>query len=118
MEQLPKHVRETLIFKDDDYRLSFFTGNYITMTNMKESDVDRIIRYRLSPINISIHATDEKTRCMMLNNRFAGKVLKYLDKLHDANISINAQIVLCKGINDGKILEKTITQNGFYAERE
>lgn len=114
MEQLPKHVRETLIFKDDDYRLSFFTGNYITMTNMKESDVDRIIRYRLSPINISIHATDEKTRCMMLNNRFAGKVLKYLDKLHDANISINAQIVLCKGINDGKILEKTITDLEKY----
>ena len=84
MEQLPKNVRDTLIFKDDDYRLSFFTGNYITMTNMKESDVDRIIRYRLSPINISIHATDEKTRCMMLNNRFAGKVLGYLDKFYKA----------------------------------
>lgn len=114
MEQLPKNVRDTLIFKDDDYRLSFFTGNYITMTNMKESDVERIIRYRLSPINISIHATDEKTRCMMLNNRFAGKVLRYLDMLSEAGIEINAQIVLCKGINDGKILDKTINDLSKY----
>ena len=114
MEQLPKNVRDTLIFKDDDYRLSFFTGNYITMTNMKECDVDRIIKYRLSPINISIHATDEKTRCMMLNNRFAGKVLGYLDKLSNAGININAQIVLCKGINDGKILDKTINDLEKY----
>lgn len=114
MEQLPKNVRDTLIFKDDDYRLSFFTGNYITMTNMKESDIDRIIRYRLSPINISIHATDEKVRCMMLNNRFAGKVLLYLDKLSKADIKINTQIVLCKGINDGKILEKTILDLSKY----
>lgn len=114
MEQLPKNVRDTLIFKDDDYRLSFFTGNYITMTNMKESDVDRIIRYRLSPINISIHATDEKVRCMMLNNRFAGKVLSYLDKFSKAGIKINTQIVLCKGINDGKILDKTILDLSKY----
>ena len=114
MEQLPKDVRDTLIFKDDDYRLSFFTGNYITMTNMKESDIDRIIKYRLSPINISIHATDEATRCMMLNNRFAGKVLSYLDKLSKADIKINTQIVLCKGINDGKILEKTIIDLSKY----
>lgn len=115
MEQLPKNVRDTLVFKDDDYRLSFFSGNYITMTNMKECDVDRIIRYRLSPINISIHATDEKIRCQMLNNRFAGKVLRYLDKLYQANITINTQIVLCKGINDGKILEKTIRDLSTYA---
>lgn len=115
MAQLPDNVRDTLVFKDDDYRLSFFSGNYITMTNMKDIDVDRIIRYRLSPINISIHATDEKTRCMMLNNRHAGKVLGYLDKLYDAGISINTQVVLCKGINDGKILEKTITDLSKYA---
>lgn len=114
MEQLPKNVRDTLIFKDDDYRLSFFTGNYITMTNMKEKDVDRIIKYRLSPINISIHATDENVRCMMLNNRFAGKVLGYLDKLAKADIKINTQIVLCKGINDGTILEKTISDLSKY----
>ncbi|MDD3304227.1 MAG: DUF512 domain-containing protein [Clostridia bacterium] len=114
MEQLPENVRDTLIFKDDDYRLSFFTGNYITLTNMKESDIDRIIRYRLSPINISIHATDETVRCMMLNNRFAGKVLSYLDKLYQAGISMNTQIVLCKGINDGQILEKTIQDLAKY----
>lgn len=108
MEQLPEHVRDTLIFKDDDYRLSFFTGNYITMTNMKESDVDRIIKYRLSPINISVHATDIAVRCEMLNNKNAGIVLKYMEKLSKAGISMNAQIVLCPGYNDGKVLEKTI----------
>lgn len=116
MEQLPPKVRKTLIFKDDDYRLSFFTGNYITMTNMKEEDIDRIIRYRISPINISIHATDEAVRCRMLNNRFAGKVLRYLDKLYEAGIAMNTQIVLCKGINDGKILENTIQDLSRYGE--
>ena len=115
MEQLPKDVRETLIFKDDDYRLSFFSGNYITLTNMKDFDIDRIIKYRLSPINISIHATDEDVRCKMLNNRHAGKVLKYLDRLVEAGITINTQIVLCKDINDGKILDKTIKDLSKYA---
>lgn len=115
MEQLPKNVRDTLIFKDDDYRLSFFSGNYITMTNMKEEDVNRIIRYRISPINISIHATDIKTRCMMLNNRHAGKVLDYLEKFYQAGITMNTQIVLCKNINDGAVLEKTIQDLAVYA---
>jgi putative radical SAM enzyme (TIGR03279 family) len=115
MEQLPKNVRETLIFKDDDYRLSFFSGNYVTLTNMKKSDIDRIIKYRLSPINISVHATDEDVRCMMLNNRFAGKVLKYIDKLYEAHIDMNTQIVLCKDINDGEILKKTIKDLSKYA---
>ncbi len=114
MNQLPKNVRDTLIFKDDDYRLSFFSGNYVTMTNMSDSDIDRIIKYRLSPINISIHATDEKVRCMMLNNRFAGRVFKYIDKLYEAKINMNMQIVLCKGINDGKVLEKTIKDISKY----
>jgi putative radical SAM enzyme (TIGR03279 family) len=114
MEQLPENVRDTLIFKDDDYRLSFFSGNYITLTNLKEFDIQRIIKYRLSPINISIHATDEKVRCMMLNNRFAGKVLEYLDRFYEAGIVINTQIVLCKGINDGKILQKTIRDLSKY----
>lgn len=114
MEQLPENVRETLIFKDDDYRLSFFSGNYITLTNLKDFDIDRIIKYRLSPINISIHATDEKVRCMMLNNRFAGKVLQYLERFYKAGIAINTQIVLCKGINDGKILDKTICDLAKY----
>ncbi len=115
MEQLPKNVRETLVFKDDDYRLSFFSGNYITLTNMKDFDIDRIIKYRVSPINISIHATDEKIRCMMLNNKNAGKVLKYLDKLYKANITMNTQIVLCKDINDKEILDKTIKDLAKYA---
>lgn len=115
MEQLPDNVRDSLIFKDDDYRLSFFSGNYITLTNMKESDINRIIKYRLSPINISVHATDEKVRSMMLNNRHAGKVLKYMDLLYDADISMNTQIVLCKGINDKDILEKTIKDLSKYA---
>lgn len=116
MEQLPPNVRDTLIFKDDDYRLSFFSGNYITMTNMNEDDIHRIIKYRISPVNISIHATDVETRCKMLNNRFAGEVLKYLDMLCDAKISMNTQIVLCKGINDGEILEKTIRDLSKYHE--
>ncbi len=115
MEQLPDNVRDSLIFKDDDYRLSFFSGNYITLTNMKESDIDRIIKYRMSPINISVHATDEDVRSMMLKNRHAGKVLKYIDKLYDAGITMNTQIVLCKGINDGAILEKTIKDLSKYA---
>ena len=114
MNQLPKEVRDTLIFKDDDYRLSFFSGNYITMTNMNDNDIDRIIKYRLSPINISVHATDEKVRCMMLNNRFAGKVLSYIEKLHNSGITMNTQIVLCKGINDGEILDKTIMDLSKY----
>lgn len=114
MEQLPKNVRNTLIFKDDDYRLSFFSGNYITLTNMKETDIDRIIKYRISPINISLHATDEAVRRMMLNNKNAGTVLKYMDKLHDANIDMNIQIVLCKGINDGEILDKTLNDVTKY----
>lgn len=115
MEQLPKNVRDTLVFKDDDYRLSFFSGNYITMTNMNLNDIKRIIKYRLSPINISVHATNENVRCMMLNNRFAGKINEYIKLLVDNNITVNTQIVLCKGINDGKILEKTIEDLAKYA---
>ncbi|MEG1705230.1 MAG: DUF512 domain-containing protein [Clostridia bacterium] len=114
MEQLPKNVRDTLIFKDDDYRLSFFSGNYITMTNMTDDDISRIIKYKVSPINISVHATDEIVRCKMLNNRFAGKVLQYIDRLYKAGIHMNAQIVLCKGINDKEILNKTITDLSKY----
>ncbi|MEG2310827.1 MAG: DUF512 domain-containing protein [Clostridia bacterium] len=108
MGQLPPNVRDTLVFKDDDYRLSFFTGNYITLTNMKETDINRIIKYRLSPVNISVHATDEKVRAMMLNNKNAKVLMKYIEMLYNANIHMNTQIVLCKGINDGEILEKTL----------
>lgn len=109
MDQLPDHVRETLVFKDDDFRLSFMTGNYVTLTNSGYKDLDRIIKYHLSPINISVHATDGETRKMMLNNKNADKILDYIKYLVDHGIYVNAQIVLCPNINDGKILDKTIS---------
>lgn len=108
MDQLPKQVRETLVFKDDDFRLSFMTGNYVTLTNMGYRDLDRIIKYHLSPINISVHATDADVRKMMLNNPNAGKIMEYLEYLTKNKIYVNAQIVLCPNINDGKVLDKTI----------
>lgn len=114
IDQMPKGMRDTLYFKDDDSRLSFLQGNYITLTNMKESDIDRIIRYRMEPINISVHTTNPELRCKMLNNKFAGESLKYIEKLNEAGIKMNGQIVLCKGINDGKELEKTISDLSEY----
>lgn len=110
IDQMPPGMRETLYFKDDDSRLSFLQGNYVTLTNMSEHDVDRICRYRLSPINISVHAMNPDLRCRMLNNRFAGEALKKLDALHQADITMNGQIVLCKGLNDGKELEYSISR--------
>ena len=115
IDQMPPGMRDTLYFKDDDSRLSFLQGNYITLTNMKEADIDRIIRYRMEPINISVHTTDPKLRCKMLNNRFAGDCLRYLDQLYEAGIRMNGQIVLCKGINDGQALEKTLEDLSRYA---
>jgi len=115
IDQMPPGMRETLYFKDDDDRLSFLQGNYITLTNLSDDEVDRIIRYRLSPINISIHTMNPELRCKMLNNRFAGESLKILDKLYDAGISMNGQIVLCEGINDGEELESSIKALGKYA---
>lgn len=114
IDQMPKGMRSTLYFKDDDSRLSFLQGNYVTLTNMKEEDIDRIIRYHMGPINISVHTTDPALRCEMLHNRFAGKVLGYLDRLFEAQIPMNGQIVLCKGINDGAQLEKTIRDLSRY----
>ena len=108
IDQMPPGMRETLYFKDDDSRLSFLQGNYITLTNLSDEDVDRICRYRMEPVNISIHTTDPDLRCMMLGNRFAGKSLEILDTLKDAGIEMNGQIVLCRGINDGKVLDDTI----------
>lgn len=108
IDQMPKGMRETLYFKDDDSRLSFLQGNYVTLTNMKERDIKRIIEYKLGPINISVQTTNPKLRCMMLNNRFAGEALKKIDTLYEAGIPMNGQIVLCKGINDGAELERTI----------
>lgn len=108
IDQMPPGMRETLYFKDDDSRLSFLQGNYVTLTNMKDKDLERIIQYRLSPINISIHTTNPELRCRMLGNRFAGEALKKIDRLYEAGITMNGQIVLCKGINDGDELERSI----------
>ncbi len=109
IDQMPEGMRDTLYFKDDDSRLSFLQGNYVTLTNMKEHDLERIIAYKLGPINISVQTTSPKLRCKMLNNRFAGEALKKIDWLYEAGIPMNGQIVLCKGVNDGKELEKSIT---------
>ncbi len=114
IDQMPKGMRETLYFKDDDSRLSFLQGNYVTLTNMSDHDIDRIIRYHLSPINISFQTTNPELRCKMLNNRFAGDALKKVDKLFEAGIMMNGQIVLCKGINDGAELERSISDLTKY----
>ncbi len=108
IDQMPKGMRSTLYFKDDDSRLSFLQGNYVTLTNMKDRDIQRIIEYKLGPINISVQTTNPKLRCMMLNNRFAGEALKKIDALYEAGIPMNGQIVLCKGVNDGAELERSI----------
>lgn len=110
IDQMPPGMRETLYFKDDDSRLSFLQGNYVTLTNMSEHDIDRICRYHLSPINISFQTMNPALRCRMLNNRFAGEALKKVDRLMAADIRMNGQIVLCKGLNDGKELEYSITE--------
>ncbi|MCQ2770233.1 MAG: DUF512 domain-containing protein [Clostridia bacterium] len=108
IDQMPKGYRDTLYFKDDDSRLSFLMGNYVTLTNFTDADVDRIIKMHMSPINISVHTTDPELRVKMLNNKRAGDVLKYLDKFNEAGIKMNCQIVLCKGYNDGEHLTKTM----------
>lgn len=114
IDQMPPGMRETLYFKDDDSRLSFLQGNYITMTNMKEKDIDRIIRMHLSPINISVQTTNPELRCKMLNNRFAGEKLKYLQRFYDGHVQMNGQIVCCKNVNDGDELRRTIEDLSKY----
>ena len=114
IDQMPEGMRETLYFKDDDSRLSFLQGNYITLTNMSDKDIDRIIRFHLAPINISFHTTNPKLRCEMLNNRFAGEALKKVERLFEAGIEMNGQIVLCKGVNDGEELRRSIEDLGNY----
>ena len=114
IDQMPPNMRETLYFKDDDSRLSFLQGNYITLTNMKEKDVDRIIKMQLAPINISVQTTNPELRCKMLNNRFAGEKLKFLDQLYEGHVEMNGQIVCCKGVNDGKELERTMDDLSKY----
>ena len=109
IDQLPKGMREPLYFKDDDSRLSFLFGNYITLTNITEHEIDRIIKMHISPINVSVHTTNPELRCKMMNNRFAGDTLKYLKRFADAGITLNCQIVSCPGINDGDELVRTLT---------
>lgn len=115
IDQMPPGMRETLYFKDDDSRLSFLQGNYITLTNMKDKDIDRIIKYRLAPINISVQSTNPELRCLMLHNRFAGDALKKIDTLYEAEIPMNGQIVLCKNVNDKEELERSIRDLSRYA---
>ena len=114
IDQMPKGMRETLYFKDDDSRLSFLQGNYITLTNMSDHDIDRFVKYHLEPINISFHTTNPELRCKMLHNRFAGEALQKVRTLYEAGITMNGQIVLCKGINDGEELERSIRDMAEY----
>lgn len=114
IDQMPEGMRKTLYFKDDDSRLSFLQGNYVTLTNMSDHDLERIVKYRLSPINISFQTTNPQLRCKMLNNRFAGEALKKVDRLYGAGIAMNGQIVLCKGVNDKEELERSISDLTGY----
>ncbi|MCD7726354.1 MAG: DUF512 domain-containing protein [Clostridiales bacterium] len=109
IDQMPPGLRDNLYFKDDDSRLSFLQGNYITLTNMSREDVERIVRLQLAPINISVQTTNPELRCKMLNNRFAGEKLKFLDRLYEGHVEMNGQIVCCKGVNDGEELRRSIT---------
>ena len=108
IDQLPRGMRKTLYFKDDDSRLSFLHGNYVTLTNMYDSDIQRIIDMHISPVNVSVHTTNPDLRIKMMHNKRAGDVLKYLKKLADAGISLCCQIVLCRGINDGEELDRSL----------
>ncbi len=108
IDQNPKGMRESIYFKDDDTRLSFIFGNYVTLTNVTDKDIDRLCEMHISPINISVHTTDDKLRCFMLGNRFAGGICDKIKRFIDAGIKINCQIVLCRGVNDGEILTKTL----------
>ena len=109
IDQLPKGMRDTLYFKDDDSRLSFLFGNYITLTNITEHEIERIIKLHISPVNISVHTTNPELRCKMMNNRFAGDALSVLYRLAEAKIAINCQLVLCPGYNDGDELRRSLT---------
>lgn len=111
IDQMPSGMRETLYFKDDDARLSFLQGNYVTLTNLEQPDIDRIISMKLN-INVSVHTTNPELRCKMMNNRFAGEKLKYLKQMTDSGIKLNCQIVLCPELNDGEELKRTLSDLG------
>ncbi len=108
VDQTPKGMRPSLYFKDDDTRMSFLFGNYTTLTNLKDGDIERIIKMHISPINISVHTTNPQLRVEMMGNRFAGEKLRYIKMLTDGGIKVNSQMVLCPGINDGEELERSI----------
>ena len=108
IDQLPPGMRESLYFKDDDDRLSFLHGNYVTLTNLKDADIDRIIKMHISPVNVSVHTTNPDLRVKMMKNKHAGEVLSYLGRMADAGIALCTQIVLCKGLNDGAELDRTM----------
>ena len=114
IDQMPPGMRDTLYFKDDDSRLSFLQGNYITLTNMRDKDIERVIKYHLSPINISVHTTNPELRCKMLHNRFAGDVLDKIGRFYEAGIRMNSQVVLCQGLNDEEELDRTISDLGKF----
>ena len=114
IDQNPKGMRDDIYFKDDDSRLSFFFGNYITLTNLTDEDIDRIIKMRISPVNISVHTTNPELRVKMMKNKNAGTSLRFLDRLREGDITMNAQIVLCKNLNDGKELERTLDDLSAY----
>ncbi|MDR3240055.1 MAG: DUF512 domain-containing protein [Clostridiales bacterium] len=110
IDQLPKHMRPPLYFKDDDARLSFLSGNYVTLTNMSADELERVLYYHLSPINISVHAAEPDLRASMMSNPKAAELFPMIEKLYDAGLSMNFQVVLCKNINDGAHLDKTIAE--------
>ena len=113
IDQLPENMRESCYFKDDDYRLSFLQGNYVTLTNMSDDDLDRIVEYSIPRINVSVHTTNPELRCKMLNNRFAGKIMEQMKRFSGSGMLINCQVVLCRGYNDGAELDRTI--NDIYS---
>ncbi|MBP5231276.1 MAG: DUF512 domain-containing protein, partial [Clostridia bacterium] len=110
IDQNPPCMRETIYFKDDDERLSFLQGNYVTLTNMRDAEVERIIKMHISPVNVSVHTMNPELRVRMMGNRFAGEKLKYLKTLDEGGIRLNAQLVLCRGINDGEELTYTLDE--------
>ena len=114
IDQNPEGLRESLYFKDDDSRLSFLHGNYITLTNMTDDDVARIVKMRFSPINVSVHTTNPELRVKMMKNKRSGEVLRYLKVFKDAGLNICAQIVLCRGINDGDELMRSMRDLAEY----
>ncbi len=118
IDQMPEGLRETLYFKDDDSRLSFLFGNYITLTNLTEHEIERIIKMHISPVNISVHTTNPELRCKMMNNRFAGQALDIIKRFDEANIKMNFQLVLVPGYNDGEELERSLRDLSSYKNAE